>query len=64
MTQGKNAISALAVSDGLWCFEAVTPIVAQHGRHVVGSGKLAVQHPEFHWINTLLGNRKTALSGT
>ncbi len=37
---------------------------ATHERHVVGSGKLAVQRSEFHWVNTLLGNLKTALSGT
>nr|WP_242447166.1 transposase [Nitrosomonas supralitoralis] len=58
------ASSAHAVSDGLWCFEAGIHTVAQHGCHVVGSGKLAVQHPEFRWVNTLLGNRKTALSRT
>ena len=58
------ASTAHVVSDGLWCFEAVIHTAAQHERHVVGNGKHAVQRPEFHWVNTLLGNLKTALSGT
>jgi hypothetical protein len=56
--------SAHVVSDGLWCFGAVTDTVAVHERHVVGGGRQAVQRAEFHWVNTLLGNLKTALSGT
>jgi len=36
----------------------------RHERHVAEKGIRAVQHPEFHWVNTLLGNLKTALSGT
>ena len=58
------ASTAHVVSDGLWCFEAVTHTAATHERHVAGTGRLAVQRPEFHWVNTLLGNLKTALSGT
>ena len=58
------APTAHVVSDGLWCFEAVRHTAASHERHVVGSGRLAVQRSEFHWVNTLLGNLKTALSGT
>lgn len=58
------APTAQVVSDGLWCFQAVTKTAAGHERHVVGGGKEAVQRPEFHWVNTMLGNLKTALSGT
>lgn len=54
--------TAHVVSDGLWCFEAVIHTAAQHARHAVGNGKRAVQRPEFHWVNTLLGNLKIALS--
>ena len=61
---GLHPPTAHVVSDGLWCFEAVTHTAAQHERHVVGSGKSAVQRPEFHWVNTLLSNLKTAFSGT
>jgi transposase-like protein len=55
---------AHVVSDGLWCFEAVTQTAASHERHVVGHGRQAVKRPEFRWINTMLGNLKTSLSGT
>lgn len=58
------APSAHVVSDGLWCFQAATRTAATHERHVVGHGRQAAQRPEFHWVNTLLGNLKTALSGT
>ncbi|WP_090333916.1 IS1595 family transposase [Nitrosomonas sp. Nm51] len=37
--------TAHVVSDGLWCFGAVTHTAAQHERHVVGNGKIAVQQP-------------------
>lgn len=65
----QSAASSLApaahvVSDGLWCFEAVTQTAATHERHVVGAGRQAVRRPEFRWVNTMLGNLKTALSGT
>ncbi|SCZ84617.1 IS1595 family transposase [Nitrosomonas mobilis] len=56
--------TARVVSDGLGCFGAVTHTAAQHERHIVGSGKSAVQRAEFRWVNTLLGNLKTAFSGT
>jgi len=55
--------TAHGVSDGLWCFGAVTHSAAQHQRHVTGGGKLAVQRPDFHWVNILLGNLKTKFSG-
>jgi hypothetical protein len=45
-------------------FRGVTGQVACHHRIIVGSGRQAVQHPEFRWVNTLLGNLKTAIGGT
>lgn len=61
-----RAISASAhvVSDGLNCFTALKGLVACHDPHVVGSGRQAVDHPEFSRVNTVLGNLKTAISGT
>jgi transposase-like protein len=56
--------TAHVVSDGLWCFAEVTQTAASHERHVVGGGKQSVQRPEFRWVNTVLGNLKTALNGT
>ena len=35
-----------------------------HEPVVVGSGKAAVERPEFRWVNTILGNIKNALRGT
>ncbi len=59
------AASATTVSDGLRAFGGVT---AQddvtHQAHVTGKGKKAAMHPQFRWVNTLLGNLKTSMSGT
>jgi hypothetical protein len=51
------------VSDGLDCFRAS----AEHGVHeriVSGGGKASTQLPQFKWLNTVLGNFKTAIAGT
>jgi ribosomal protein L37AE/L43A len=58
------ATSAQVVSDGLWCFGAVKIIGAEHERIVTGGGPDSVKLPQFKAINTVLGNLKTALSGT
>ena len=52
------------VSDGLACFHGVTAAGCVHQPVVVGSGKAAVERPEFRWVNTILGNIKNALRGT
>lgn len=55
---------ATLVSDGLGCFNAFRggPIV--HERHVTGGGAACVKRSEFWAVNTILGNLKTAFSGT
>jgi ribosomal protein L37AE/L43A len=58
------APSATVVSDGLWCFRATTIVGAEHERIVTGGGKASVKLVQFKAINTLLGNLKTAISGT
>jgi ribosomal protein L37AE/L43A len=58
------APTAQVVSDGLWCFGAVTQIGAAHERVVTGGGAASVRLPQFKAINTVLGNLKTALQGT
>jgi hypothetical protein len=58
------APTAQVVSDGLWCFGAVTIIGAEHERVVTGGGAASVKLPQFKAINTVLGNLKTALKGT
>lgn len=62
--QSTLAPTAQVVSDGLHCFAAVKQTAAKHERHVVGHGRQAVKRPEFHWVNTMLGNLKMALNGT
>jgi hypothetical protein len=52
------------VSDGLAYFNAVENAGCVHESHVVGSGKQAVKHPSFKWVNTILGNVKNSLKGT
>ena len=52
------------VSDGLACFHGVTAAGCVHEPVVVGSGRGAVERPEFRWVNTILGNIKNALRGT
>ncbi len=58
------AADAHIVSDGPQCFRAAGTEVAGHQRIVVGSGRQSVEHPAFKAVNTVLGNLKTAISGT
>lgn len=58
------APSATVVSDGLWCFRATALVGADHERIVTGGGKASVKLPQFNAVNTLLGNLKTAITGT
>ena len=51
------------LSDGLACFTAVTEASCEHTAFVVGRRK-PVELPQFKAINTVLGNVKTAISGT
>jgi transposase-like protein len=55
---------AHVVSDGTACFRYVTDIGATHERYVTGCGRVAAKHASFRWVNTMLGNLKTAISGT
>jgi len=50
-------------SDGLACFTAVTAAGCVHQPTVV-AGRKPKDLPEFQWINTVLGNLKTSLSGS
>ena len=56
------ATSAQVVSDGLWCFRGVTVIGAEHKPIV--TGRAGAKLPQFKAVSTLLGNLKTALTGT
>ena len=50
-------------SDGLACFSAVTEAGCAHQPNVV-AGRKPKELPEFLWINTVLGNLKTSLTGS
>uniref|UniRef100_UPI0012DA5AE7 IS1595 family transposase n=2 Tax=Xanthomonas graminis TaxID=3390026 RepID=UPI0012DA5AE7 len=52
------------VSDGLTAFTGVGWAGLTHDAIVTGSGRKGVQQPRLRWVNTILGNLKTALSGT
>ncbi len=49
------------VSDGVNCFKAVEAAGCRHQGIVSGGGRAAVEKPEFYWVNTVLGNPKSAL---
>jgi transposase-like protein len=55
---------ATVVSDGLSCWPAVEKAGCSHRPMVTGTGKRAANRTPFKWVNTTLGNVKTALAGT
>ena len=52
------------VSDGLSCWPAVGKAGCSHRPMVTGTGKRAASWTPFRWVNTTLGNVKTAIAGT
>jgi transposase-like protein len=52
------------VSDGLSCWTAVTAAGCDHFPMITGGGPQAAKWAPFKWVNTTLGNIKTALAGT
>lgn len=56
------APGSAVLSDGLACFGAVTEAGCSHQPTVI-AGRKPKEVPEFKWINTVLGNLKTTLSG-
>lgn len=56
--------SATVVSDGLYCFKAVTEVGCYQQREVVGSGRKSTDMGCFTWVNTILGNLKNSINGT
>jgi transposase-like protein len=55
---------SVVTSDGLACFNAVTEVGCEHVKIVCGGGRASVEEPEFYWVNTVLGNLKSALRST
>lgn len=58
------AAGTTVVSDGLACFRAVEAAGCTHQPQVVGTTRKSTDMPCFTWVNTVLGNLKTAISGT
>jgi transposase-like protein len=56
--------STTVVSDGLYCFTAVTKAGCNHQQEVVGKDRKSTKMDCFNWVNTILGNLKNAISGT
>ena len=53
-----------ATSDGFRCFAGVTEAGCTHTPVKTGSGAKAARNPRFKWVNTVLGNIKSAMVGT
>jgi ISXO2-like transposase domain len=58
------AAGSNVVSDGLSCWPAVEKAGCRHFPMATGCGKRAAGWAPFRWVNTCLGNIKTALVGT
>ena len=56
------ATGGSVLSDGLACFTGVTEAGCHH-QVSVAAGRKPRELPDFFWINTILGNLKTSLSG-
>jgi transposase-like protein len=56
--------SSTVVTDGLSCFAAVTDAGCVHQKEVVGKKRKSTDMECFTWVNTILGNLKTSMSGT
>ncbi len=52
------------VSHGLSCWPAVEKAGCSHRPMATGAGKRAASWTPFRWVNTTLGNVKTAIAGT
>lgn len=58
------ASDATVVSDGLTAFTGIARAGIPHESIVSGGGRKATQQPRLRWVNVILSNLKTALSGT
>lgn len=55
---------SIVVSDGLDCFTAIKKADVGHMPITVGTKRKSSDMPCFKWINTIIGNLKTATNGT
>ena len=52
------------VTDGLRCWNALNGVVGSHRAIRTGSGRHGARMAPFKWVNTTLGNIKSAITGT
>ena len=52
------------LTDGLRCWNALDGVVGSHRAIRTGSGRQAARMAPFKWVNTMLGNIKSAITGT
>jgi len=57
-------VGTVVTSDGLGCFNALSEAGLKHNKIVVGAGNKSTDMACFNWVNIVLGNLKTAISGT
>ena len=62
-TKKRVASGSAVFSDGLACFRATAEAGCEHIPEVIG-GRKPKEVPIFQWLNTIMGNVKTGLSGT
>ena len=58
------APGAAVVTDGLDCWSALEEAACSHQAIRTGSGRQAARMASFKWVNTTLGNIKSAITGT
>ena len=58
------APGAADVTDGLGCWSALDEAACSHQAIRTGSGRQAARMASFKWVNTTLGNIKSAITGT
>ena len=58
------APGAAVVTDGLGCWSALDEAACSHRAIRTGSGRQAARMAPFKWVNTTLGNIKSAITGT
>ena len=58
------APGAAVVTDGLGCWSALDEAACSHQAIRTGSGRQAARRASFKWVNTTLGNIKSAITGT
>ncbi len=56
--------NSVVTSDGLQCFNAFADEDHLHQKIICGGGRASVEKPELYWVNTVLGNLKSALRST